>query len=380
MRESACRYATAKYFVKRQIAMQRQLLINGRFLEQRVTGVQRYARELLSALDRLVGPKSEYTLTVLTTRRASASPEFQNVNCRVVGRLSGQWWEQFELPRYVGNGLLVSLGNLGPLAMRRQIVTIHDASTAALPANYSWLFRSWYNLALPMLCRRAKRVVTDSMFSKVEIGRYFRAKPANVRVVPLGLDHIRFRPANTKVLLEHGLKKNGYILAVSSVSAHKNISALVEAMRCIPEPRPLLVLVGGANERIFAGASVAVGQDIKRLGYVGDAQLRALYENALCLVYPSLYEGFGLPPGEAMACGCPVIVSDIPALREVCGDAALYCNPADLADIADKISRVVRDSALRESLAARGSVRAAQFTWRHCAEGLLRVIDEAMNE
>ena len=360
--------------------MQRKVFINGRFLEQRVTGVQRYARELVNALDFIVGPDPEYAVTVLTTRRAGARPEFQNVSYRVVGRLSGQWWEQFELPRYVGDGLLVSLGNLGPLAMRRQIVTIHDASTAALPANYSWLFRSWYNLALPVLCRRVKRVVTDSMFSKAEIGRYFGAKPGNVRVVPLGLDHIRSSLANNQALREHGLKKNGYVLAVSSVSAHKNIPSLVEAMRRVPEPRPVLALVGGANKRIFAGASVAVGQDIKQLGYVCDAELRALYENALCFVYPSFYEGFGLPPGEAMACGCPVIVSDIPALREVCGDAALYCNPADVADIADKISRVIRDASLREYLAARGEGRAAQVTWRRCAEGLLRVIDEAMDE
>ena len=362
------------------MAVQRKVFINGRFFEQRVTGVQRYARELLNALDSIVRTHSEYALTVLTTRRAAALPDFQNIKCRAIGRLSGQWWEQLELPRYVKGGLLVSLSNLGPLLTRRQIVTIHDASTAALPANYSWLFRSWYNFALPVLCRRVKRVVTVSSFSKTEISRYFRAKPASVRVVFSGLDHIRAKPASPNLLLAYGLERNGYILAVSSISAHKNISSLIEAVQRVSGPRPVLALVGGANERIFAGVSHAGGSNIKRLGYVSDAQLRALYENALCLVYPSFYEGFGLPPGEAMACGCPVIVSDIPALREVCGDAGLYCNPADVADIADKIDRIVTDAAFRDSLAARGTARAAQFTWRHCAEGLLRVIDEAMSE
>lgn len=354
--------------------------INGRFYEQRVTGVQRYARELVNALDSLVGAHSKYAFTVLVTRNTVPCPTFQYIACRSSGHWSGQLWEQFELPIYVKDALLVNLCNLGPLVKRRQLVTIHDASTAALPANYSRRFRWWYNVALPVLCRQAKRIITDSDFSKMDIHRHFRAKLSSLRVVPLGVDHIGLLPANADIMVANGLEKAKYVLAVSSTSSHKNIAGLIQAMQRIPEPRPMLVIAGSSNEKVFASVHGAIGEGVKQLGYVSDAQLRALYEGALCFVYPSFYEGFGLPPGEAMACGCPTVVSDIPALRELCGDAALYCNPADVNDIADKIGRVVKDGGLRQALSARGRSRASPFTWRRCAEGFLRVIDEAMGE
>lgn len=114
------------------------------------------------------------------------------------------------------------------------------------------------------------------------------------------------------------------------------------------------------------------------MGYVSDAELRALYEHAACFVYPSFYEGFGLPPLEAMACGCPVIVSNAASLPEVCGDAALYCNPCSPEDIAEKISLLMADPRLREDLRQKGLERAKQFTWEKCARETFAIIEKVL--
>ena len=355
--------------------------INGRFIGQRTTGVQRYAWEILRALDVDETWRERYSFVLLTAHRdGENSAGLVNIEQRPIGRLSGQVWEQLELPVHAKDRVLVNLCNLGPLLKARQLVTIHDASIAALPQNYTWRFRAWYEFALPILCRRSRLVLTDSEFAKLELMRFFEASAEKVRVVPLGLEHIVAGAADNAVLSRHGLRPGEYALAVASVSPHKNLGNVVRAMEFVRAPRPLLVLVGGTNRKIFASEILSSGPFIKHLGYVTDAELRALYENAACFVYPSFYEGFGLPPGEAMACGCPTVVSSIPALKEVCGDAALYCDPADPKDIAHKISQVIRDKNLRDSLAAAGRARAGQFTWRRCVAQLLSAIDQAMRQ
>jgi glycosyltransferase involved in cell wall biosynthesis len=135
-------------------------------------------------------------------------------------------------------------------------------------------------------------------------------------------------------------------------------------------------VAGGSNPRVFRGRHLEHdGYALHATGYVTDGELRALYENAACLVYPSLYEGFGLPPLEAMLCGCPVLVSDAASLPEVCGDAALYCNPRDPDNIAEKIRTLIEEPALRNELRCRGMERARNFTWRRASEALLSIID-----
>jgi len=137
-----------------------------------------------------------------------------------------------------------------------------------------------------------------------------------------------------------------------------------------------VVLTGTTNSRIFRNAVPEVPSRVRHLGYVSDGELRALYEGAACFLYPSLYEGFGLPPLEAMACGCPVVVSRSGSLPEVCGDAALYCDPLDPADIARATSSVVGSPTLRSELASLGIQRAKHFTWEQTARNLMTVIEE----
>ena len=148
-------------------------------------------------------------------------------------------------------------------------------------------------------------------------------------------------------------------------------------MALLDDPGIVLVAAGGGNARIFAQAGDLNLDDrrLQRTGYVSDQQLRALYEGAACFVFPSFYEGFGLPPLEAMCCGCPVISSDRASLPEVCGDAALYCDPDDPATLAAQLRRLLDSDALAAELRQAGRQRAAGFTWDRAAREFADLMD-----
>jgi glycosyltransferase involved in cell wall biosynthesis len=192
-----------------------------------------------------------------------------------------------------------------------------------------------------------------------------------VTVVYCGHEHALRTPADTSVLERNGIEPGSYLLAVSSLNPNKNFAGVVRAIQKADIGEVPFVVAGGANPRVFAGGGE---QDLPpgttHVGRADDGALRALYENALALVYPSFHEGFGLPPLEAMALGCPVICSNTTSLPEVGGDAVLYCNPADDADIARQIRRLVDDPHLRSELSAKGRAQAAKFTWRDTARKL----------
>jgi glycosyltransferase involved in cell wall biosynthesis len=283
------------------------------------------------------------------------------------------------LPLHARNGVLLSLANAAPLALRRQCVTIHDASVFAVPQAYSPQFRTWYKLLLPALGRRAQRIVTDSEFSRTELARRAGVPLEKIRVIPPGADHILAIEPDRKVLERHGLDARPFVLAVGSRAPHKNLSGLDTAAMYL-RPRDYdIVVAGGSDTRIFSPHLERSAKAIKHLGYVTDRELRALYEHAACFVYPSFYEGFGIPPLEAMMCKCPVIVSRVASLPEVCGDAALYCDPHDPVDIARSIDVVMRDPNLQAALTRSGFERAGAFTWDRTACGLAALLDELID-
>lgn len=358
-----------------------QVFINGRFASQALTGVQRYAIELLRAVDRELGRTPSGGLGdsfhILTPRNTSALlPTFNQIPAHQVGRLNGHAWEQLELPWYARGGLLLSLGNTGPLLKWRQIVTIHDASIFALPDAYSAVFRRWYRFLLPTLGRVVSLVVTDSEFSKSELVRYAHIPAEKIRVIPLSGEHIRGIEPDCGILARLSLDSRAYILAVGSQSPHKNFRVVADALKHLGDRKLDVVVAGAPNPRVFALPPGGLGPELKIAGYVSDGELRTLYEHAICFVYPSLYEGFGLPPLEAMSCGCPVVVSRAASLSEVCGNAAVYCDPRDPASVAESVERVMRDGGLQERLRALGRSRSLQFTWAGSARALLDLIDE----
>ena len=354
---------------------QQTIFINGRFLCQPVTGTQRYAREVVLALDDLLATgeidRDRYAIVILSPAGAGDIPDLKHITVRFVGPLRGQAWEQLVLPFISRKGWLLSFCNAGPLFKRRHMVTIHDASVFAYPKAYSFGFRSWYQFALPVLGFMAARILTDSHFSESELIKYCGLSPDKIAVVPLGVDHMNRLQSDCNVFAKHRLGAKPYILAVSSMSPHKNFKRLTQALGFFRDENVDIVVAGGTNSRVFSNPGFFSNQaNVHFLGYVSDSELRALYERAYCFAYPSLYEGFGLPPLEAMACGCPVIVSDAASLKEVCGAAALYCDPESHEDITDKISLLLADAGLREKLCGMGRSWAAGFRWADTARAI----------
>ena len=350
-----------------------RIAINGRFLTQRASGVQRFAAESIKAIDALIGsdyPELKGRVEILAPRAARDFP-LANISLRRVGFTSGYFWEQIEFPLHGRGQLLLNLCMLGPLAARHQIVVVHDATVLALPQNFSPRFRAAYSFLIPRLCKRSDLVVTVSEFSRGEIGRLYGADVSAMPVCYEGGDHITAVPASDAVIERLGLKGRKFFLGVGVDSANKNIKSVVAAFQKANLPDAVLVLTGAKDTRVFGEIDVTETDNVRLVGFIPDDELRALYENALALVFPSFYEGFGLPPLEAMTAGCPVVISEQPALIEIGGDATLHCTAEDIGQIARHMQALYADDALRARLSAAGRARAQNFTWRSTGRNLI---------
>ena len=343
--------------------------INGRFLTQRVTGVQRYSRETLRCLDELLaangGAGIEWRLLV---PRGAQVPALRFVPVQTVGWLQGHLWEQLELPIYTAGRLLFSFGFTGPLLKRRQVITVHDAAVVRQPASFNRLFRIWYTHLVRRVGQRASAVMAVSEFSKHEAAQCFGIAPERLHQTTEGWQHLQALQADETVLDLHGLRGTRFVLAVSSPTPNKNFGVIARALTSMGADAPSCVVVGAADAAVFAGSPES-GGNLHRVGYVSDAQLKALYGAATCFIFPSFYEGFGLPPLEAMASGCPVICSDAAVLAEVCGDAALYFRAASAEELAGQLQRLLNDETLRLALIERAASRVQRYSW-HIGAGM----------
>ena len=350
-----------------------RITINGRFLTQRASGVQRFAMEAIKAIDALLD--RDYAalkgrIELMAPRRARDFP-LRNIPLRRAGIFSGYIWEQLEFPLHAAGRLLLNLCMLGPLMTRHQLLIVHDATVRALPNNFSARFRAAYGFLLPRLCRRAEQSMTVSEFSRQEIGKWYGADTARLPVCHEGGDHITAVAADPAVLQRLDLVGRKFFLGVGVDSANKNIATVVKAFHAAKLDDTVLVLTGAKDSKVFGEFNLNQSEAVRTVGFIPDSNLRTLYEHALALVFPSFYEGFGLPPLEAMTCGCPVIISEQPALIEVCGDAALRCRADNTACITKYMQTLHSDVVLRTRLAAAGKARARNFTWDATARSLL---------
>jgi len=359
--------------------------LNGKFTAQTTTGVQRVARCLVEALDRglaggSAGPASTLRW-VLLCPPGGRLPALRQVETRVIGGGRGglHVWEQWTLPRAARDGLLVNLAGSAPAWAGRQVCTLHDAAVFDRPETYSFVFGAWYRWLFRRLARTAVAIHTVSDFSRQRLAARLAIEPGRIAIVPNGGDHLRNATADPAVLVEAGLVGQRFVLAVGSASATKNFAALIAGFATLADADLRLVIAGGHHAAVFApvgdAASAAADRRVVRIGWVGDSELKALYGAAAVLVFASLYEGFGLPPLEAMSCDCPVVGASTSAVPEVCGDAALYVDPASPADIARGLARVLGDAALAADLVKRGQARLAHFTWDSSAARLRTLLE-----
>lgn len=278
--------------------------------------------------------------------------------------------EQVELPLRSAGNVLFSPFAAAPVFKRPHLVTIHDAGAAATPQQYSLPFRAYYSAVYWYLGKTSDAVFTISDFSKQELHQYFSVPLEKMSVIPPGCDHLLKIESDLGILNRSGLESGKFILGVSSQSPNKNFAGLARAWKLLARPEMKLAIAGGTNSRLFGNGAVELDGCPVQLGYVSDGELRALYENASVFVYPSFYEGFGIPPVEAMGCNCPVVVARTSALPEACGDAALYCDPSSPEDIARNIASVLDNPQLADELRLRGKRQAAKFTMRKTAAQL----------
>jgi glycosyltransferase involved in cell wall biosynthesis len=312
-------------------------------------GVERWARELAARLPALRPGGYE----VLKPPAALA-------------HRAGHAWEQLVLPvraRRLGADVLLCPANLAPLVGPRCAVVIHDAAALRHPDWYSRTYATWQRLVLPAIARRAWRVITVSDFARRELADLLGVDAA---VVPGGVDD-RFRPDADPEPARRALDLDRpYVLCVASQTARKNLAALVPAAVALAADDIDLVVAGGHRPQ-FAREH---GLDILRpLGHVDDALLPGLYAGATAFALPSLYEGFGLPVLEAMACGTPVVAAATGALPETCGGAALAVEP-DGEAFAAALTGLLGDQAERARLRAAGLERARGFSWDATAQAI----------
>jgi len=275
---------------------------------------------------------------------------------------AGHAWEQLVLPlRAARAAALLCPANLAPLGFPRNVVVIHDAAPLRHPEWYSPAYAAWQRRVLPALARRALHVVTVSEFSRGELAGLLDLAHEHISVVAGGVDPA-FRPdadaGRARAAL--GLTRP-YVLCVASQTARKNLRALVPAARALAADGVEVVVAGGHRPQFAREQGL---ETLRHLGAVPDALLPGLYAGAEAFALPSLYEGFGLPVLEAMACGAPVVASDVTALPDTAGGAARLVPPDA---VSDTVCEVVRSPAERARLRAAGLARAAPFTWDRSA-------------
>jgi glycosyltransferase involved in cell wall biosynthesis len=322
--------------------------VNGRYLVQRLTGVQRYAREIVS--------------------RWQPVPIYQPAHG---GKgMAGHLWEQVRLPMLT-RGLLWSPAGTGPLATANQVVTIHDTAFVDQAACFTRAFAAWYQWLVPRLARRVKGVITVSEFSKGRIVEYCRVKPEKVQVIPCGVGP-QFQP-QSDAAIQHARERlelpKRYALCVCSLEPRKNLLRLLQAWAAMHNrPEDLHLVLVGAKGHVFGDIGLnAAPPAVHLAGYVGDDLLPALYAGAEFFAFPSLYEGFGLPIIEAMASGTPVLTSNITSLPEVAGTAAVLVDPLEVESIAAGLQQLADNAELRQRLRALGLERAKAFNWDQSA-------------
>lgn len=358
------------------------LYLNGKFLAQRMTGVQRYAHGILRGLDEVLASAPETSQrVVLLSPHSAPSVSLRCIEQRTVGQRDASLhaWEQFTLPWQSRNGVLMSMAGSASLLHPRQILTLHDAAIYEHPEAYTRAFITWYRMLFAVCSRRSPLLVTSSIFSKSKLGSFLRRDENAISVIPGAADHITQYTADQSIIGRLALQPRRYWLAVGSANPTKNFARLVEAFDAVPRALGVqLVIVGGRNNDVFLGGTGPTPKDDRFVwtGPISDECLRTLYEHALGFVFPSLYEGFGLPPLEAMACGCPVAAAHAASIPEVCSDAALYFDPSSTAEITAALCRLTEDQALRADLITRGAQRASEFSWASSAVELLRELRE----
>lgn len=334
-----------------------KIVINGKFLTQRITGVQRYAREILKELDKICG---ESDIELAVPFGIKDFPQYENIRIVEVGKFHGNLWEQISFPRYVKKlkGVSLNLCNSAPLSGKK-VITIHDVKIKAHPEFFSKKFLAWYNILFKNITKKSEKIITVSEFSKREIIKYYKVSPEKIHVIGNAWQHFERLKFDEGALKKYGLRKNEFYFSMSSLEPNKNLQWIINAAENNKDS--IFAVAGGINNKVFLQKETDSPENVKFLGYISDEEAKTLMRDCKAFLYPTIYEGFGIPPLEAISSGAKnIVVSDSEIMHEILEDSAIYVNPFVYNF---KIEEVIdKENSFDQIL--------AKFSWRRSAEEL----------
>lgn len=346
------------------------IYINGRFLTQKITGVQRYAIEVVKQLDKL---KCNYEFILLIPKKEVIQEiELNNIKVLKIGSLTGHIWEQISLPLYIHThkreGLL-NLCNIAPM-LYPGYVTIHDLAFKTHSEHLEKKFSLWYRFVTRVNIRRYKHIFTVSNFSKNEIIENYNISPNRITITYDSAEHIKNVNPDYGILTKLRLEDKDFYFSLGSKSPHKNHKYIMELAKNNSEK--IFVVSGGNNNKIFNNDEDIKYDNMIFTGYLEDKELVALYKKCKAFIFPSLYEGFGIPPLEAIQCGCrSIILSNIEVLKEIYGDVGNYIDPNNMKHFNISIKEI-KELQRKEIL--------EKYSWKNTTINIINAIDKEMEK
>jgi glycosyltransferase involved in cell wall biosynthesis len=335
--------------------------VNGKWLAQKLTGTQRYAGEMVQAI--VAADCFDLVIHVPADAEIPLWANDPRVTIRR-SRFSGVVFEQLYLPFATAGKLLLNFAGPAPMLKRRQLVTMHDATPFRYPRTYRRAFVAFYFAMYGLLGRTAQMLSTVSHFSAGELSQTLRINVDRFIVAGCAADSLRSLAPSRPDLSLNGDE----YLVVGTQAHHKNLAAPLAAIAA--SGRKVVVVGVAGSQQVFSAMPV-LEHNAVICGRLTDAELAWLYRNCRALVFPSKYEGFGLPPLEAQTLGCPVVCSDAASLPEVCGDGALYFDPDDTESLVSQLDRLESQEGIADELRSRGSANSQRYSWSSSAQKVI---------
>lgn len=268
----------------------------------------------------------------------------------------------------------------GSIFLKNQVVTVHDLLALHFPKQHKLQYY-YYKFFLPFILKNAKCIISISESTKQDLIKFYNLSPQKIKVVHNGFDRNNFTyKADAKEYIEKKYNLKNFIFTVGSSYPHKNIDRLIKAFKDLDNQDLKLAITGHIGENQKKIISTYDIKNVIFLGYIDSDDLPYFYSAATLMVYPSLYEGFGFPPLEAMSCNCPVVVSNTSSLPEVCGDAVEYINPYNISSITHGIMKVIKDDEYRNHIIQKGHLQVCKFSWEQTSQDIIEVFNESEHE
>lgn len=357
------------------------LYINGRSFEYNFTGVTRYTYTVLSHLDNLLSkgeyPDLQVVLLLSNLNQYSSLLKFKNIESCQIGTHHGCIWEQSDLLSYTKKHFLLSLHSLGPCLKKEQILVMHDAKTSRKGSFDQGELRRYFHLVLNLiLAKRVPKIIAISDFARKDIETGYYVSPDKIEVIHSGIEQVdSLSKEQIDVTERFHLLPKKYVFSVGGGRTKNNVLT-AKAVESLQDDGLDFILAGDVAPD--AKDELKQYKHTHLVGRVSNEELAALYKSAFCYAFPSLSEGWGMPPLEAMEYGCPVIASQCDSIPEVCGDGAIYLhNPHDSNEMANKINCLLHDARMYDEMINRGYQNIRRFDWDTTTRKIMKVtLDE----